>query len=47
MADLLIRQLDNLKNTQAHSTYILSYSDEHTLKKLAIDVTTEPSVSGK
>lgn len=47
MADLLIRQLDNLKNTQAHSTYILSYSDEHTLKKLVIDVTTEPSISGK
>lgn len=47
VAELLIRHLDKLKNTQAHSTYILSYSDDHTLKKLCVDVTTDPSILNK
>lgn len=42
IAQMVLDQIENLKGTQAHSTCILSYSDEHTLKKLKINTTTEP-----
>lgn len=35
-------QLPKLKSCNAHSTYILSASDENTLKKLGINITSEP-----
>ena len=42
LADLALKQLDNLKFTQAHSTVILPQVDCQVLKKLRIEVTTEP-----
>lgn len=35
-------QLENLKNCDAHCTYILSSTEEQTLKKIGINVTCEP-----
>ena len=37
-----IDQLDKLRNCEAHSTVLLSYADERTLKTLGIHVTCEP-----
>lgn len=37
-----LSHLDELKGCNAHSTYILSASDENTLKKLGINITCEP-----
>ena len=37
-----IEQLDKLRNSEAHSTVLLSYADERTLKTLGIHVTCEP-----
>ena len=44
VAQLVLDQLDKIKGSQAHATSILSYSDEHTLKKLMMDITTEPLI---
>ena len=44
LADLAIKQLPNLKNTQAHATVILSEVDSSIFKKLKIDLTTEADV---
>ena len=43
VAQLVLDKLEELKGCEGHSTSILSYSDEHTLKKLLINVTTDPS----
>ena len=43
VAQLVLDKLEDLKGCEGHSTSILSYSDEHTLKKLFINVTTDPS----
>lgn len=42
LAELALKELPKLKNSQAHSTIILSEVDMNTLKKLKIDVTCEP-----
>jgi uncharacterized protein (UPF0371 family) len=44
LADLAIKELGNLAHTQAHSTVILPQVDMNILKKLKINVTTEPVV---
>ena len=44
VADMAIKQLPNLKFAQAHSTVILSQTDEQVFKKLKIDLTTEPEM---
>jgi len=36
------KEIPKLKGTSAHSTYILSASDESTLKKLGVNITSEP-----
>ena len=38
----LLKKIDELKFTQAHSTVILPQVDSEVLKKLKIEVTTEP-----
>ena len=40
-------QLSNLRHCEMHSSVILSASDEHTLKKLGINLTCEPSYETK
>ena len=42
IAKLALDELSNLKGSQFHSSVILSHVDEMTLKKLGIDVTSEP-----
>ena len=42
LADLALKQLENLKYSQAHSTVILPQVDAQVLKKLKIEVTSEP-----
>ena len=42
VADMAIKQLNNLKHCQAHSSVILSQVDAQIFKKLKIDLTTEP-----
>ena len=37
-----LAQLDNLAGCEAHSSVILSQTDESTFKKLKINLTTEP-----
>ena len=44
LADLAIKELGKLAHTQAHSTVILPQVDMNILKKLKINVTTEPVV---
>ncbi len=41
-AKLAMEQIPNLKNCDAHCTYIMSSSEEQTLKKMGINVTCEP-----
>ena len=41
-AQLAMEQLSKLKGAQAHSTTIISGSDEQTFRKLGIDVTCDP-----
>ncbi len=41
-AQLAYHQLSNLKAAQAHSTVILNRENEQTLKKLGIDITSDP-----
>ncbi len=43
----IIKKLPELKNTEAHSTYILPPSEESTLKKLGINITCEPQFASK
>ncbi|MPN27489.1 hypothetical protein SDC9_174923 [bioreactor metagenome] len=45
MAQLAIEKLSVLKGCQAHSTTILSTTDEQTFRKLGIDVTSDPEYS--
>jgi uncharacterized protein (UPF0371 family) len=47
IAKRALDQLSNLKGAQLHSTVILSHVDEKTLKKLGIDVTSEPKRKAK
>ena len=42
LADMALKKIDELKYTQAHSTVMLSQVDVEVLKKLKIEVTTEP-----
>ena len=42
MVQLCLDQLERLKGCQAHSTTILSHSDESCLQKLGLDVTCDP-----
>lgn len=42
LAELAINQIPNLAHTQAHSTVILSQTDDLVFKKLKIELTTEP-----
>ena len=42
LADLALKQIQHLKNCQVHSSVILAYTDLSTLKRLGINVTTEP-----
>lgn len=42
LADLALRQLPKLRGAQAHASVILSQMDANTLKKLGIDLTSEP-----
>jgi uncharacterized protein (UPF0371 family) len=42
LADMALKKIDDLKFTQAHSTVILPQVDSEVLKKLKIEVTTEP-----
>ena len=42
LADMALKKIDELKFTQAHSTVILPQVDSEVLKKLKIEVTTEP-----
>ena len=44
-ADAAFKQLNNLNNLQAHSTSILSHTDEETFRSLGIVTTTEPEYS--
>ncbi len=46
-ADKAIKNLPKLKGSQAHSTVILSRSDENTLRKLGIMLTCEPRYQTK
>ncbi len=41
-----LNRLNDLKTTQAHSTVVLAQVDEEVLKKLQINLTTEPNFSG-
>ncbi len=41
-AALALEQLPKLRNSELHSTVILASSDEHVLRKLGINVTSEP-----
>ncbi|MBP1745302.1 MAG: ATP-dependent Zn protease [Firmicutes bacterium] len=45
MAQVALKKLSKLKGCQAHSTTILSESDEQTYRKLGIDVTSDPEYS--
>jgi len=42
MAQVALKKLSKLKGCQAHSTTILSESDEQTYRKLGIDLTSDP-----
>ena len=42
LADMALKKIEELKFTQAHSTVILPQVDSEVLKKLKIEVTTEP-----
>ncbi|MCL1858253.1 MAG: DUF1846 domain-containing protein [Oscillospiraceae bacterium] len=46
-AELVLEQLPKLKNSEAHSTVILSQIDINVLKKLGINVTCEPMYNSK
>lgn len=47
MAQVAMQKLALLKGTQAHSTTILSTTDEQTFRKLGIDVTSDPEYSSE
>ena len=47
IAELVLDQLPKLKNSEAHSTVILSQVDINTLKKLGINITCEPVYNNK
>jgi len=47
IAELVLEQLPKLKNSEAHSTVILSQVDINILKKLGINVTCEPRYNNK
>ena len=47
IAKQALDQLSNLRGAQLHSTVILSHVDEKTLKKLGVDVTSEPKRKAK
>ncbi len=46
-ARVAMEQLPKLRDTEAHSSVILSDTDTHTLKKLGIRLTTEPTYENK
>ncbi len=45
LAEAALEELENLKGVQGHSTQILGYSDEFTLKKLGIDITADDTIA--
>jgi len=47
IAELVLEQLPKLKNSEAHSTVILSQVDINILKKLGINITCEPAYNNK
>jgi len=47
IAELVLEQLPKLKNSEAHSTVILSQVDINVLKKLGINITCEPAYNNK
>ena len=47
LAEAALNQLPNLKGTELHSTVILSQIDDKTLKKLGINVTSQPKYQTK
>ncbi|MCL2774643.1 MAG: DUF1846 domain-containing protein [Oscillospiraceae bacterium] len=47
IAELVLEQLPKLKNSEAHSTVILSQVDINILKKLGINITCEPTYNNK
>lgn len=47
IAEMALAQLPHLAGCQAHSSVILSYTDENVLKKLKIDVTSSPKTQAK
>ena len=47
IAELILAQLPKLKNSEAHSTVILSQVDINVLKKLGINITCEPVYNNK
>ena len=46
-AELAMRQLEKLKGCEAHSSVILSQTDDNVLKKLGINITCEPKYQTK
>ena len=44
LAEMAMKQLPNLKNTQAHATVMLPDVDSSVFKKLGIELTTEAEV---
>ena len=42
LSEIVLKELDKLKGSQAHSSVLLSEFDLKTFKKLGIDVTEEP-----
>lgn len=46
-AEMAMRQLDNLKGCEAHSSVILTQVDEKTFKKLGVNLTCEPRYQTK
>ena len=47
VAELAMQQINNLRNSDAHSTTILSSVDENVFKKLGINITCEPEYQKK
>jgi uncharacterized protein (UPF0371 family) len=47
MAQVAMQKLAYLRGCQAHSTTILSTSDEQTFRKLGIEITSDPEYSSE
>ncbi len=47
MAELVLEQLPNLRNSEAHSTVLLSQVDIDVFHKLGVNITCEPKYSNE